>query len=332
MNILAYLPQYVGYGRNAGAELTMHELLYAMRLRGHHITVLLSDITEANESGPYVIDGIKVQPYAGKRDINYMARDFDLIISHLSSAERATLVANITGIPSVQYVHNDHVSTHVALSADPTLAVFNTDWIQKSMGFEGRGLVVHPAVRPTSYQTDRGRAVTLINLWRNKGVHLFYELAKRNPTIEFLGVKGGYQTQRIEDLPNVTILENQDDIREAYKLTKVLLMPSAYESYGRVALEAAASGIPTLSSGTPGLREALGDDGIFLDSPSTSIPGGDPGQWTEEQIDAWDVALKKMLTPASYGKKSKLALERSAEVWEGTRTELQAFCETIERL
>lgn len=330
MNILAYVPEYVGYDHNAGAELTMHELLYALRLRGHHVTVLLSGPTAVE--GPYVIDGIKVQPHAGKRDINYMARDFDVIISHLHAAERATLVANLYGIKNVQYVHNSHISTHVALSADPTLAVFNTTWLKDAMAHQGRQLVVHPAVRPESYKTTRGKAVTLINLWRNKGVALFYELARRNPDIDFLGVTGGYETQQIEDLPNVTILPNQEDIREAYKLTKVLLVPSAYESYGRVALEAAATGIPALASATPGLLEALGPAGTFIDSPQTSIPGGDPGPWTDEQFDLWDAALKKMLTPASFGKKAKAALDRSAEVWEETEAELAAFCDTIERL
>lgn len=330
MNILAYLPEYVGYDHNAGAELTMHELLYALRLRGHHVTVLLSDRTSVTE--PYVIDGIKVQPYASKRDINYMARDFDLIISHLHAAERATLVGNILGVKTVQYVHNSHISTHVALSADPSLAVFNTTWLQEEMGHRGKQLVVHPAVRPANYKTDRGKAVTLINLWRNKGVALFYELAKRNPDTQFLGVRGGYEEQFIRILPNVDILDNQADIREAYKRTKVLLVPSAYESYGRVALEAAASGIPTIAAPTPGLREALGENGVFVDAPQTSIPGGDPGPWTDDQFDLWDAALKRMLTPASFGKKSKLALERSAEVWEETRAELAAFCDAIERL
>lgn len=332
MNILAYLPHYVGYNHNAGAELTMHELLYALRLRGHHITVLLSEHGPANEVGPYVIDGIKVQPYASKKDLNYMARDFDVIISHLGGAERATLTANVLGIKNVQYVHNSHISTHVALSAGPDLAVFNTEWLQAEMGYRGRQLVVHPAIRPANYKTERGKAVTLINLWRNKGVPLFYELARRNPDIDFLGVIGGYETQVIEDLPNVTILENQEDIREAYKRTKVLLMPSAYESYGRVALEAAASGIPTIASPTLGLREALGEAGTYVDAPQTNVPGSDPGPWTGDHYDLWNAALKKMLTPASFGKKAKAASDRSAAVWSQTEAELKAFCEAIERL
>lgn len=330
MRILAYVPEYVGYGRNAGAEMTLHELLYALRLRGHHILVQLSGPTKATE--PYVIDGIKVQPYGSKQDLIFQSTDCDLIITHLHAAERATLVGGMRGIPTVQYVHNSHITTHQAFEVGPTLGVFNTEWIKNEFSSRPGDIVVHPAVRPATYATGRGKAVTLINLWRNKGVSLFYELARRNPEVPFLGVLGGYEQQVVEDLPNVTILENQEDIREAYKLTKVLLMPSAYESYGRVAIEAAASGIPTIASPTPGLKEALGEGGLFVDSPSTNIPGGNPGPWSDAQFDAWDKALKDLLKPARYGKQSKLALEHSAEVWSQTELELIAFCEATERL
>ena len=37
------------------------------------------------------------------------------------------------------------------------------------------------------------------------------------------------------------------------------------ESYGRVAVEAACCGIPTIAHPTPGLVESLGEAGIFVD-------------------------------------------------------------------
>src|SRR5262245_26869051 len=104
MRILAYLPQYVGYDHNAGVELTMHEMLFALRMRGHSIQVQLSD--RAPVDGPYVIDGIKVQPYGSKNDLVLQSLNADLIISHLHPAERASLVAGMRGLPSVQYIHN----------------------------------------------------------------------------------------------------------------------------------------------------------------------------------------------------------------------------------
>lgn len=329
MRILASLPQYVGYNHNAGAELTMHEMLFALRQRGHNITVLLSDrIAEVDT--PFVIDGIKVQPYASKNDLAFHTLETDLVISHLHSAERASLVANLRGIPSVQYIHNTHVTTHQALEANPQLTVFNTDWIQKAFAHRGNSMVLHPAVRPDNYRSTTGGAITLVNLWRNKGVDLFYALAERNPHLSFLGVQGGYEEQQIRELPNVGILPNLADIREAYRLTKVLLMPSAYESYGRCALEAAASGIPTIASPTLGLQEALSGAGYYANAPQTSIPGGDPGPWTDDQIDEWDTALRVVL--ANYEDHQAQAAYRSAQVWSQTKQELDSFCMKVEGL
>jgi glycosyltransferase involved in cell wall biosynthesis len=41
-------------------------------------------------------------------------------------------------------------------------------------------------------------------------------------------------------------------------------MPSRRESYGRVAVEAAMSGIPTVASDLPGIREATNNRGLFV--------------------------------------------------------------------
>jgi glycosyltransferase involved in cell wall biosynthesis len=330
MNILAFLPAYVGHGHNAGAELTMHELLYALRKRGHSITVLLSQPIPDNN--PYVIDGVKVQTYSSRKDLIRCADEFDLLISHLGCAEQAALTAEIRGMPMVHLIHNDHVSAFQAVEAKCDLAIFNSDWIAKRFDYlRAKKVTLHPPVNPRTYGGERGKSVTLINLWRNKGPELFYEMAKRFPDVPFLGIKGGYNEQIVEDLPNVTILENQEDIRVAYRQTKLLLMPSAYESYGRVGVEAAASGIPTVSSGTVGLLEALGEHAT-VPAPSVTVPGAEPRAWTSEDFDAWEAAIKKILTPAGYGKASKAALARSAEVWQQTEAELEEFCLAIERL
>lgn len=48
-------------------------------------------------------------------------------------------------------------------------------------------------------------------------------------------------------------------------------MPSVYESWGRTATEAACSGIPVLCSDTWGLRENLGDYGIYCSNLAAYI-------------------------------------------------------------
>jgi glycosyltransferase involved in cell wall biosynthesis len=51
-------------------------------------------------------------------------------------------------------------------------------------------------------------------------------------------------------------------------------MPSDYESWGRVAVEAMACGIPVIAHPTPGLRESLSWAGTFADR-------NDPRLWVE---------------------------------------------------
>jgi hypothetical protein len=62
-------------------------------------------------------------------------------------------------------------------------------------------------------------------------------------------------------------------------------MPSDYESFGRVAMEAAASGIPTIAAPTPGLRECLGDAGTFVEL---------------DNVDGWERAIRALLDPDAY--------------------------------
>ncbi|MFE4971343.1 glycosyltransferase [Kitasatospora sp. NPDC056651] len=60
-----------------------------------------------------------------------------------------------------------------------------------------------------------------------------------------------------------------------YARSRVVLMPSSHESWGRVGVEAFASGIPVIAHPTPGLAECLGHAGIYV--PGTiSTPGCPP--------------------------------------------------------
>jgi len=89
-----------------------------------------------------------------------------------------------------------------------------------------------------------------------------------------------------------------------------LLMPSLYESYGRTAVEALVSGIPVIASPTPGLKESLGDAGIFCDAEK-------PEQWVE--------AIKSLDDPETYKAQSKKCIERFKVIKAETEKELKGF-------
>ena len=74
-------------------------------------------------------------------------------------------------------------------------------------------------------------------------------------------------------------------------------MPSNYESWGRVGVEAMASGIPVVASETKGIREALGDAAVYVDRADHA---------------GWQHALAELDDPDVYRARSILALERSA--------------------
>jgi len=138
----------------------------------------------------------------------------------------------------------------------------------------------------------------MINLSEWKGGKMFWKLARSMPDIQFLGVEGGYGKQiRKGGLPNVTILQNTPDIQSAYAKTKILIVPSAYESWGRVAIEAACSGIPVIASPTPGLKESLGESGVFADP---TVP------------EDWQKAIRLLQDSDTYDKYSK-AVQKRAE-------------------
>jgi len=165
------------------------------------------------------------------------------------------------------------------------------------------------------YRTTPGEKVTLVNLNESKGAHVFYALAERMPDIRFLGVIGAYGEQTVRDLPNVEIRPHGTDMRAVYGSTRLLLMPSSYESWGRVGVEAMCSGIPVIAHPTPGLLEALGDAGTFCD---------------RDDLDSWEVAVRRLLEGRRWVSASRRATARAAQL--DPAEDLNAWCGAIESL
>jgi glycosyltransferase involved in cell wall biosynthesis len=87
---------------------------------------------------------------------------------------------------------------------------------------------------------------------------------------------------------------------DVWSRTKILLVPSTYESYGMVAVEALASGIPVIASPTFGLKESLSYAGIFAD---------------RSDLDAWEMHIRRLLNDdGTYAAQSSLSVKRSVEL------------------
>jgi glycosyltransferase involved in cell wall biosynthesis len=312
LRVLAMLHLYPPAG-NAGAEWAMHTLLAALVKAGHEVDVLMIE-PHREMVEPYTLDGVRVHPRRGKGDpFEWLLSDRapHVIVTHLMNTPRATVLGEMYGIPVVHVLHNDHDHERSWLVRGPNLVVYNSEWVRRSCldwwsntqtGESPPGVVVRPPVIAADYATEPGDRVTLINMCENKGARLFWALAKRMPTTKFLAVKGAYGTQIVQDLPNVEVQEHVPGghMRDkVYARTKVLLVPSSYESWGRVAAEAMASGIPVIAHPTPGLRESCGDAGIFCD---------------RDDIDAWEQQIRRLSKHLAYKSASAKALARSHEL------------------
>lgn len=311
VRIVAYTNLYMPTCR-AGAQTTLRDLLRPLK-RQHDITIVVHDGRGLTEQ--YEWEGIPVYPTVRQAEELGLIQSADLLITHVQATLPATRIAEEHDIPVVQLLHADEVGDREYLQHRCDLVVFNSHSVRKSFAdYSGRSIVVYPPVDPAEYRTKPGNAVTLVNLTEGKGSKIFYALAEEFPQVQFHGVLGGYGPQDCRDMPNVTVSENTDDMRQVYGRTKILLMPSRYESFGRCAIEAAASGIPTIASPTPGLRESLGWAGIFCD----------PDDFT-----AWKAALRQLLNDDIWEASSKRSAQRSAELAELRRSHLSEWCEAI---
>lgn len=215
--------------------------------------------------------------------------------------------------PAVVLSHGlGYVEEDIPNPGDVALVVWNSEWVRERSTWPGRSIVVYPLVDPDQYRTKRGNLVVQVNLSADKGGHLFWELARRLPDRRFLGVMGGWGRQVIpsDPPPNVELMEYTHDPREIYARARVILMPSKdlgepgtrpawTESFGRVAIEAAASGIPTIAHPTPGLVEALGEAGIFAN---------------RHDVGAWVDALTRLDDRRTYNRYARAARKRSRDL------------------
>jgi glycosyltransferase involved in cell wall biosynthesis len=245
----------------------------------------------------------------------------DLILTHHGPGARVSqqLAQEFPDAATVAVFHNERYDIPDIIGFNADLNVYNTHWVKDAIQLPG--IVVHPPLEYDRHHVAKtGPCVTLVNLQKNKGVDTFYALAGRMD-IPFLGVVGTHgeqETDRFRDDYNVQILNTTQDMREVWRKTRVVLMPSGYESYGMVAAEACVSGIPVIAHPTPGLTECLGSAGIFIDRDDT---------------DKYEQALRLLLTDDNhYQERSDLARLRARELVCQSQQELSTFVDNIREL
>lgn len=299
MRITAVVHNYPP-AHNAGAEWMLHPMLAALAARGHKVEVHLSRHIPGGNRKPWRLDDVLVYPLGahGRTDVPP-----DIYITHLDCIRPVAARSRGFGKPVVVVQHNTlDFDLKSITEARPDLIVHNSEWMRDWMRAEGHvypGIVCHPPVLEEHYRTEPGEKVTLINLTTGKGADLLWQLAERMPDTPFLAVQGNYGGQIVKDLPNVEVCGPFDGRKmrdEVYAKTRILLVPSRYESWGRVATEAMCSGIPVIAHRAIGaLEENLGEAGIWCDRDQ-------PSQWVAE--------IKRLSKPTEYETASQAARAR----------------------
>lgn len=333
-SIHMYLPQHA-----CGSETMLHHVFKYLISKGHECRVILHQ--DKNVTTPYNYEGVEVfGSRVGSKVDSF--RWADCIITHLDFTQFSIIMAREAKRPLVHFVHNDISYSCIENAFGKVSAVYNSKWIADKIGYNIPGCILHPPCNIKDYDTedkegiDCGSGVfmkrenynreyiTLISLNERKGGYKFYEIAKAMPERNFLGVIGSYDNpgplkmdqvsiiNQLIQLPNFKLVANSPDILSVYRQTKVLLMPSDYESWGRTATEAMCSGIPVICTPTAGLKENCGDAAIYVGKPID----GDPG---EAQVDTGDVsewvaAIRSLDNPETYREKSLACRQRAQEL------------------
>jgi glycosyltransferase involved in cell wall biosynthesis len=281
----------------------IHWILKDLQAKGHSIRVLLHQANKHRITQIYTYDGIDVFPPLPNVTEN-LVRWSDAIFTHLDYTRWTINIAKLFNKPVFHLIHNTYHYHEIIEAEKIQHIVYNSLWAKDKLQYNWPNFILTPPVDWRFYDlnvdSEQSEYITLINLNENKGGKIFLDIARAMPNRKFLGVLGSYDQQIIPKLDNVTVVPNTTDIKKWYGKTRILLMPSEYESWGRTATEAMCSGIPVICSTAEGLVENCGEAGIFIKD--------------RNDVKSWVEAITKLDEKKAYSRASRKAKARSREL------------------
>lgn len=323
----------------AGSELSAHELL--KQLAKHYLAEVLvfTDCRYTNgQPGSAVWDGIRIQgiEHADRdRALIKTIEEFrpNVIFTQLLWSETAVEAGRRKSIPTVYRIPSFAPNLDLL---GPTALVANSkficEWVKQETGRECHFIFTTIDLeRVVSPQSERNpKYITMFNPVREKGGHIFREIAKLMPDRSFATVRGWHSLRssdgnwdktvikrslesqnagsvewtpedvQFSDLKNVVELEPREQVSEIFGMTKILLVPSQYrETLARVSVEAFANGIPVIASKTGGVQDHVGKAGLVVQHFK------DPEAWVEN--------IKTLDDSATFEEYSRRALDYIAK-------------------
>jgi glycosyltransferase involved in cell wall biosynthesis len=301
MNILASIHLYPPK-HNCGAEYMIHWMLKDLQSKGHQIKVLLHQANHYKIKNNYVFDGIDVFP-PQENVIDSLMRWSHAVFTHLDYTKWTIASAALYKKPVFHLIHNSHPYPEIINARHNQHIVYNSLWLKNLLNYQWPNFIMTPPVDYRIYDLQiepaKNEYITLINTNENKGGKIFEKIAQAMPNKRFLGVLGSYDEQVRGSLPNLKYVPNTSEINQYYRQTRILLMPSEYESWGRTATEAMCSGIPVISSEAEGLKENCGSAGIYIKD--------------RNDIKSWVNAINRLDEKKAYEEASRKAKNRSRD-------------------
>jgi glycosyltransferase involved in cell wall biosynthesis len=245
------------------------------------------------------------------------------------------IAARLLGIPSVYTPHGGSLHYEwaspagaVFLSAEKALAAigsgihfvcdFERDAFKAKIGLGSkRHAVIHNGLWPDEYtlaapEADAADLLFLGDMRMLKGVDvLLAALARLNEAQRTTAclVGDGPDLEAFKDQANALGLSGlvsfpgRMGARDAFRLGRILVMPSRAESFPYVVLEACAAGVPLIASRVGGIPEVLGPDNL--------VPPDDVAALTHRIADA--MADPKAVAASAAGTRERLRKDFSAD-------------------
>jgi len=312
---------------NMGGEVALHRAMTAIRGEKHVLT-------STEES--YVFEGVNVHKI-NTPDVLNINLNPDQIVNQLNALNARVIIGqNELSLPAVRSGTKTGAVSIVNVHTPPRygrgiakamrfadFAVYNTENSAREWG-EPNAPVLHPPISPLpNKRITGGDAYTLLSSLSNKGAGVVLDLAERYPEQRFIIVRSPAEPThglpdlegRAAKLPNLELHPRvpPEEVVKYFEQTRVLLVPSRYETYGMSAIEAAGYGIPTVHVDTPHVREGIGEAAVLIPPLNTEATA----KGIEEIEDNYE----------SYSIKARLRAE-----WLEQRqgTELKTFADFIE--
>jgi len=293
-----------------GASKCVHTLFKSLVKLGHSCFTL----SVASESRAFDLDGVVCiqtqEPKAYAHRI-FKADNIDVLLTQLSGADWAIdyafnfEVPSILRVPSFEHFCSSSTSfatcdyrcltgVRCAHRCDFSVMFRKASAIEacsafvarKCLDFYGRSAnVIYPYIDADEHRvSSTGDRVTLIWGYPLKGLDIFLSIARLNPSFKYM-IVGGVQVGTDLRGLDIVVLGLVSDMREVWRSTRVLLVPSIIaETFGRVCVEAALNGIPVVGSDRGGLLESIGKEHCY----------------PVKNVQTWSNEVRRLVTDNNY--------------------------------